>query len=288
VVKSGSLLFEVAHFNQYGPFVVDGGALALTNVLLSRNLLMGKELLVNNGGQVSLTGNITAHGMRHNADAPPAAVTARFETEHAIAAQATAVGPVGAWMLNEGRGLLAADRTGKWRPGSIQNAQWKTGRWGTALAFQGKGTSLLTISTQGMPEFKAMTVEAWVCPAERDAFQGVVDWPHRFSLRINDHREGNRFACFLPLADGSLEPRASGPVAQVNVWQHVAAVWDGDFLQLWVNGQLQGEAERCGPLLLATDGPIIVGRGLNGMICGLRLYNRALAEEEIRAHAREK
>ena len=48
----------------------------------------------------------------------------------------------------------------------------------------------------------------------------------------------------MTLADGSLQPAATGPLPCVGVWQHVAAVWDGVYLQFWVNGKLQGESER--------------------------------------------
>ena len=62
------------------------------------------------------------------------------------------------------------------------------------------------------------------------------------------------------------------------------AVWDGAFLQLWVNGALAGEALRLGAWPEAPVAPILIGQGFKGLIDEVRLYDRPLAESEIRAH----
>ena len=79
IVKSGKLLFEVACFYEYGPFVADGGTVALTNVRLVKNHPDGSELIVKHGGAVALTGNITLNGMRLSPDSTAQVVTSRFD-----------------------------------------------------------------------------------------------------------------------------------------------------------------------------------------------------------------
>ena len=280
VVKSGSLVFELAHLNNYGPFVVDGGKLTLTNVLLSGSVAGGKELLIRDGGQVTLTGNITPHGMRANSDAPAAAVTAKFEAPRSPLPKATGEGPVAAWTFAEGQGTTTRDVTGNGHDAKIVNAQWKKVPLGNALAFSGN-RSQLVVNTQGMPQFKPLTVEAWVYPEEIGVAENLVHWNRRLELRINDQREGSHFACFVTLADGSMEPRVTGPVAEVNAWQHVVAIWDGAYLQVWVNGRQKAESERTGPLFGTPDAPLTIGSGFRGMIHAVSLYNRALAVQEI-------
>jgi len=287
VVKSGSLVFELAHLNSYGPFVVNGGKLTLTNVLLSGSVPGGTALLVRNGGKVALTGNITPHGLRANSDAPPSAITARFEAPCSLPPKATGEGPVAAWTFAEGRGEITHDITGNGHDARIGNAQWKKIAQGNALAFSGSRLPLV-VNTKGLPQFKAITVEAWVYPEQIGTAASLVHWDRRLELRINDQREGSRFACFVTFPDGSMEPRASGPVAEVNAWQHVVAVWDGAYLQLWVNGQQGTESERSGSLCGAPDAPLNIGWGFHGLIREVRLYNRPLAAEEIRTHYQRK
>jgi hypothetical protein len=254
-IASGRLLFELACFNAYGPFQARGGRIALTNTRLLANTPGGPELAVSDGGSVDLCGNTSLRGLRLKAGTPAAAVTARFETQWSQPAVATGAPPLAAWL-----------------PGPREAAR----------VFD--GTQALAIDPAKLPALKALTVEAWVCPEQLGKFQNLVSWDGRLLLRINDAGEGNRFACFVRLADGSMEPRASGPVADVGVWRHVAAVWDGAGLQLWVDGRPAGEAARSGRLA-AGEGPLQIGLGFRGRLCDVRLYDRPLAESEIRAHA---
>ena len=82
-VQGGSLVFDTASFRNYAPFLVDGARLTLINNFFDINskAAAGKELEIKNGGQVTLVGNMSAHGMRCNADAPPSAMTAQFQNQ---------------------------------------------------------------------------------------------------------------------------------------------------------------------------------------------------------------
>jgi len=70
-------------------------------------------------------------------------------------------------------------------------------------------------------------------------------------------------------------------------WQHVTAVRRGDRLLLYVNGRRVAEsaALKPGDFDLSNDQPLVIGRGpcdsFNGSLCDVRLYGRALADEEI-------
>jgi hypothetical protein len=82
-----------------------------------------------------------------------------------------------------------------------------------------------------------------------------------------------------------LESRAPVPLKQ---WVCVAATSDGDTLRLYLNGALDAEVKQ--RAVLAFNGrPLLIGAGLGrkpsfkGRLGELRLYNRVLAAEEIRA-----
>jgi hypothetical protein len=79
-------------------------------------------------------------------------------------------------------------------------------------------------------------------------------------------------------------------VVSTNVWYHVAGVRGPNFLQLYVNGQLQGTvtvnlAQNYGnfPLYLGTSGQAYWDGKLAGTLDEVSLYNRALSSNEIAA-----
>jgi len=75
-------------------------------------------------------------------------------------------------------------------------------------------------------------------------------------------------------------------------WQHVTAVRRGDRLQLYVNGRRVAESAKFQPdgFDLSNAQPLVIGRGpcdsLHGGLCDVRLYGRALTDEEIASLAR--
>ncbi|MEX2168083.1 MAG: LamG-like jellyroll fold domain-containing protein [Pirellulales bacterium] len=75
-------------------------------------------------------------------------------------------------------------------------------------------------------------------------------------------------------------------------WKHVAAVRDGRTMKLYVDGQLVASNEsEIDPLDVSNDAPLEIGFGPQSHWCGkireVRLYNRALEENEVQALNRE-
>jgi hypothetical protein len=78
-------------------------------------------------------------------------------------------------------------------------------------------------------------------------------------------------------------------VIATNVWYHVAGVRGPNYIQLYVNGQLQGQVGTTGPqdysgswpLYFGTTGQSFWDGKLNGMLDEVSFYNRPLASNEI-------
>jgi hypothetical protein len=70
-------------------------------------------------------------------------------------------------------------------------------------------------------------------------------------------------------------------------WRHVAAVKQGSTLRLYVDGQPVAESAQFDPgaFDLTTDEPLLIGAGagdyFHGSLSDVRLYRRALSQEEI-------
>jgi hypothetical protein len=74
-------------------------------------------------------------------------------------------------------------------------------------------------------------------------------------------------------------------------WSHLAGVYDGVSLRIYVNGKPVGN-KRCPKPPSAGRGPLVIGASPNGsnrfegMIDDVEVYNRALTETEVAAIAR--
>jgi hypothetical protein len=69
-------------------------------------------------------------------------------------------------------------------------------------------------------------------------------------------------------------------------WCHLAGVYDGSTVQIYVNGTLESSVAFSGTVLQVAQ-PLCIGRygtvgeAVNGLVDDLRLYNRALSAAEI-------
>jgi len=154
------------------------------------------------------------------------------------------------------------------------NAGFDTGFVGEAFGFSGGAVSL---STQP-PLAEGFTIDAWVNfdDTNFDTDQRIFGNNQGF-LRKNVVGEGNGFAVFVRLDDGSVEPRAQSTTVPVaGTWTHVAGTWDGTTLKIYVNGQLEDTSSRPGSLTTTTV-QAQIGRGEQIFLANssfLRWYRR--------------
>ncbi|MEL6945264.1 MAG: LamG domain-containing protein, partial [Bacteroidota bacterium] len=79
-------------------------------------------------------------------------------------------------------------------------------------------------------------------------------------------------------------------ILPANTWTHVAATYDGSTSSIYINGELYQSIPVSGaiaqndlPLSIGSD-PGFASYGLNGQLDELRIWNRALSEQEIQAN----
>ena len=74
-----------------------------------------------------------------------------------------------------------------------------------------------------------------------------------------------------------------------NLWVHVAAVYDGSAMRLYLNGVEVGSSSKSGLITTDSSVPVWIGgspsgatdRPWDGRIADVRIYERALTAEEI-------
>jgi hypothetical protein len=114
-----------------------------------------------------------------------------------------------------------------------------TDRGGTALRFAAGGTGYVSTQLlgQAVPVTGAYTVEAWVRPA---AFPGTIaatwDEGKNAGFRLGLDGQGNVTAS----QDGATWTLTSSQAAATGAWSHVAAVYEGTALTLYLNGASVG------------------------------------------------
>ena len=230
----------------------------------------------------------------------------------------TEPGLVAWWTFDEDSGDIARDMTGHGHDGKILGATRVKGDFGSALWFHGKEA----VRVEDAPDLQiteALTLEAWVAPDEmlpredsayhdkiickvRPARKGEAGDGRGHHGYFLDHT-GNRFSLCIHAAHRPLGFRVYSPLATQNEkWYHVVATYNGGETKIYVDGEYDplrrvqtGRRAQCAKSIGPTDDvPLWIGAfagpasyGWYGLIDEVRIYNRALKPEEIKAHYQE-
>jgi len=189
-------------------------------------------------------------------------------------------GPLAWWRFNEGTGSNVHDATGHGYDGEIHGAaRWVEAPSGKALAFDGSSFVEVPFPTAGRLG-GPVTIQALIRPADEkpNTYKHIFELPGGYLLRLDNPPEGGRLSFFVFL-DGNPEPRVQVAVPEPDKWHQVVAVWDRTSLHLWLDGRKADQA-RAGASALKTQ-QLRIGEGFIGAIADIKLYDRALSEDEI-------
>jgi hypothetical protein len=217
------------------------------------------------------------------------------------------------WKLDEGTGTTAADSKGTSNGTLMGAAVWTTANVltngclqseigaGYMLAFDGvndwvdcsaAGSSKVSAASLGLPT-TAMTIETWVNPARYRTWDAMLafiqdngSFERGWDLEVRDN---NKFA--FALATGTtltyLETTNS---FNINQWYHIAAVFDGSTMKIYVNGILENTGTTQTGSINYADSWLSIGmykddnesNAFHGLLDEVRLWTIARSETEIR------
>jgi hypothetical protein len=158
------------------------------------------------------------------------------------------------------------------------------GRFGACLSFNGSG-NYVTIPGGALPSSAPLSVEAWV--RLNDAGNRTIFDRRTVSAGYSLSTDSDGRLCFWV---SGVTCRSVGGL-RPNMWNHVAGVYDGKNIRVFINGDVAG----CIPLAIATfsanSGRLGGSEGgysgdLNGLLDEVVVHGRTLAAEEIRDQAR--
>ncbi len=214
-----------------------------------------------------------------------------FCVTSAPAQDSLTTGLVAWWKLDETGGRQAADSSGNGLHGTlVGEPKWRPdgGVIGGALEFDGIGDHIVIGNQSQFDLTEGIAVTAWVKVRRFDRNWQAIVTKGDTAWRIARDRDRDcvQFAFSSVPKEQLLKGRINVNDGQ---WHHVAGVYDGRKMFLYVDGKLDLSAETATSIPV-NDQPVYIGensqrpgRRWNGLIDDVRVYNRALAPQEIEA-----
>ena len=179
--------------------------------------------------------------------------------------------------------------------GEITDAEWtEDGKIGGALVFDGVSSLIEVPHHESLfPGGDELTIEAWFKPA---SFPGG----HPPIARKGSVAEsgwgfdtpGGKIRGFVYTAPG--DPAVANGTTQMKLdtWHHVAMVYDGAEIRIYLDGELDGDVARKGDIN-QNDASVWIGKKsiesvwIDGTIDELRILNIAITQEQIQEDMEE-
>lgn len=162
----------------------------------------------------------------------------------------------------------------------------------SALNFDGINDKVLIGNTLNtiLDPLNTITVEAWVNPSNT-IFNGVIVGNYHNStnteMQFLLRRDFDTFTFWVNDGTGFKVVDSGLNSVTLNTWQHVAGVWDGSSLYIYLDGVLKGITNGVtGSSFASTNNSIAIGSNsypepFAGSIDEVRIWNRALNQCEI-------
>lgn len=187
---------------------------------------------------------------------------------------------VACYPMDEGKGNITANITGKEPAAKLIGAAWGK-RWsGAALEFDGKQAYLDCGDASQIPLQNKITVCAWVKLNGKTAKEATLVGinPDNWSLgcvgeRVYFYIASGRNYCYVNV--------------QPHQWIHLAGAYDGKTMRLYINGVERTRRELPPGTKTPNKGRVVIGGGsktrgfFNGAIDDVRVYNRDLSVKDI-------
>ena len=203
--------------------------------------------------------------------------------------------PVGYWKFDEGSGTSATDSSGNGNTGTLHGPQWVDGIKGKALKFDGVNDYVHIPNSPSLDvSGNEISVEYWV-NFPRGWYPGIPiggDYTHGHIV----FDKGDAYtACFYDTTGTHVfnipyvppYPASNKNTWDANTWYHIADVFDGSQIRMYVNGILDkvetviGSVSRSS-INLAIGSHCYGGmRFFEGIIDEFAIYNYARTSEEV-------
>jgi len=194
------------------------------------------------------------------------------------------------WLkFNEGSGNIAYDSSFYNNQGTIYGATWTDGKFGKALSFDGVDDYVEVPLTNSLKP-QSLTITAWIYPEDfstNSAILRTAGTNYGYFLYVGKTTKKLLFM----LGNGTDSQWMSGNTAlSENQWYFVTVTYDTltDTVKIYINGQLDAEYTYSYDTIAYTGTYLTIGsvwkqyQFWKGVIDEVRIFNRALSENEIK------
>ncbi len=152
------------------------------------------------------------------------------------------------------------------------------------LDYVNLGTGLTTL----FDPLNTITLEAWVKPTSTVGLGSIVgNWQSPVSvMQFLLQRTADKYSIHIDGGSGYVTLSSAPNTVTLGVWQHVAGVWDGSQMRLYINGVLQGTLANTGSSFPTRTNNVMIGGNnvneqLTGTIDEVRVWTTARTQCEI-------
>lgn len=207
---------------------------------------------------------------------------------------------VGAWLMNECQGDFIRDYSMYANHGNFVQPSWTEGRFNCALDIRENQNYVVIPTMNGFDQLDTeMTITVWF----------YVETPPNANRRVIQSGtlggsfgvEDNHFRLLFEFGDFVFQAhpdeviaRSESGVVTPGQWQHIAGVYSGDSLKIYVNGELYAENPAGGSVIGsdAGSGNLVLyigtkypqapsGDWWNGLLDEVAVFDKALTQEEV-------
>lgn len=201
--------------------------------------------------------------------------------------------------FEEGSGDTTVDLSGNGNDGILHNVEWTDGKSGSGVMFDGvAGTWVEVPDSDSLDSItEQITLMAWVYPTVfNNEWQRILNkcWagdtaPWMIWGFYEQANSNGRLGFTLAVDGGQERLCRSGetPTIPADEWTHVAAVYDGETMKLYQNGEVVVESNAQGTID-TNDVPVAIGRNsegnrehYQGSIDDVAVWRVALDESQI-------
>lgn len=198
------------------------------------------------------------------------------------------------------------DKSGLGNNGIVEGAQFvPNGKIGPAYEFNGIDSKIRVNDSPSLDFQSEFTLSVWIksydvtsqLVGEQDIITKTsVGAPSSFSLNLNEMEDSphdyprGRFGLLMTSSNSGYHYVYAAPSLKNNAWCHVAAVYNGKVVRIYINGKLRVEEEVAGRIV-PNSLPLFIGHqsvnkhslrdSFYGLIDEVMIYNRALNSKEV-------
>ncbi len=204
-----------------------------------------------------------------------------------MATTAWAAGPAGLlaeWNFDEGKGDVARDSSGNGHDAKIYGATWARHGDGFAISLDGFDDYVDCGESRSLGIGGPVSIEAWIRPMRKAHGESIL-FGEGFNTYVLTFYNGEQVYSYISSGGNGIRGSLT-----LDLWNHVAATFDGTQMSLWINGRQAASRQSlfksykaAGRFIMGTKGAP-GGERFRGMLDKVRVYNRAISGEEVVAH----